>query len=316
MVKCNKRNRGKIWEKPGCLRWLVLAVGLIFHQGLGQDMQQVEGELTAELDGKKATISIFRSGSEVPLLVQNAREGVRPYIHPIVAPDGDGVLTEYRPKHHLHQTGLYWGLKLVNGRDYFMNWEEEYWQKVSAQVLEANGREVRWQTVYHLLDENGRPVLTETQTWSMEDKEGKYVLDLEWKGEAKTEVTMGEFYVGGLFLRMPWTQETTGEVINAEGQRNAEAEGQRATWTDVGMQVEGRDDMAHIAMMDHPANRAFPTPWRVDNELGVGPSIQILGDWKIPENGSELIRYRLLVYTGAIDPAELTREWKEFAGEN
>ena len=32
-----------------------------------------------------------------------------PYLHPIAAPDGKGVVTEFSPEHHKHQTGLYWG---------------------------------------------------------------------------------------------------------------------------------------------------------------------------------------------------------------
>ena len=54
-------------------------------------------------------------------------------------------------------------------------------------------------------------------------------------------------------------------------QRNENAEGKRAMWMDVGMQVEGRDDFAHVAIFDHPQNAEFPQPWRVDGQLGVGP---------------------------------------------
>lgn len=268
--------------------------------------------LIIKQDEQAGTISVYRSGSQERILTQNAKEDFRPYIHPIMAPDGQGVLTEYRPQHHLHQTGLYWGLKQVNGRDYFMNWEGDYWQKVSAKVVEAKGEEVKWQTVYDMRDEKGNTILTETQSWVMQERDGKFLLDLEWRGEAKTDITLGKFYVGGLFLRMPWHEGIRGEVVNAVGQRNNEAEGQRAIWTDVGMQVEGRDDLAHIAIFDHPDNRAFPTPWRVDNELGVGPSIQILGDWKIEEGEAEVIRYRLVVYTGELNNTELTQAWKEF----
>lgn len=89
-----------------------------YGQGLSGTSEE---ELRIEQNEKAGTISIFRSDSNEPILTQHAREDVRPYIHPIVAPDGKGSLTEYRPKHHLHQTGLYCGLKLVNGRDYFMN---------------------------------------------------------------------------------------------------------------------------------------------------------------------------------------------------
>ncbi len=41
-------------------------------------------------------------------------------------------------------------------------------------------------------------------------------------------------------------------------QKNLNAEGQRAMWTDVGLQVEGRDDLAHVAIFDHPENKGIP----------------------------------------------------------
>ena len=66
--------------------------------------------LRVEHDKVAGTISVFRTTSDEPILTQNAKVDFRPYIHPIVAPDGDGVLTEYSPGHHKHQTGLYWGI--------------------------------------------------------------------------------------------------------------------------------------------------------------------------------------------------------------
>ena len=118
-------------------------------------------------DAAAGTIKVFRSGEDDPILTQNARPDFRPYIHPIVAPDGRGVLTEYQPAHHLHQTGLYWGFTQVNGRDYFHHPEGTHWRRVSALILKPNSTptdlNVRWQTVYDLLDEAGEPILRETQ---------------------------------------------------------------------------------------------------------------------------------------------------------
>lgn len=268
--------------------------------------------LHIEQDKTAATISIYRDKAKEPILTQVVKMDERPYIHPIIAPDGKGVLTEYRPSHHLHQTGIYWGLKLVNGRDYFMKWQNDYWRGVSASVIEGKGKQVKWQTVYDMLDEKGNTIMVETQNWTMQYYAGKYVLDIEWKGKANMDVTMGKFYVGGLFVRMPWVKGTIGEIINSTGQRNMEIEAQRAIWSDVGIKVDGRDDFAHIAIFDHPNNKAFPTPWRVDTQLGLGPSRQILGDWKIAKGDTEVIRYRILVYTGELNNAELTRSWKDF----
>ena len=295
---------------------IVLIVLIVLSGGNPRgDEQKDVPILTVQQDQNAGTIAVFGDNHQVPLLTQNAKPNIRPYIHPILAPDGKGILTEFSPAHHKHQTGLYWGLKQVNGRDYFMNWQGDYWRRISARVLEGKGRRVKWQVVYELLDEKASAILRETQNWSMQETDGKFLLDLEWRGEARINITLGKFYVGGLFLRMPWREGIPGDVINADGKRNREAEGQRAIWNDIGIRIDGREDPAHIAILDHPDNADFPVPWRVDNELGIGPSRQILGDWHIREGETEVIRYRLIVYTGAFSEAAITRLWKEYSGE-
>lgn len=264
-------------------------------------------------DEKSSKFEVSRQNGSQPILTQVALPHERPYIHPVLAPDGNGIMTEYRPAHHPHQTGIFWGLKLVNGRDFFMKWQGDYYRRVSARVLRPAGEQVKWQTVYDMLDEKGEVVITETHTWSMQATADKYLLDLSWQGKAQKDVTMGKYYVGGLFVRMPWHLGVKGEVVNDVGQRNGASEAKPARWTDVGIQLDGRDDLAHIAIFDHPKNNGFPTSWRVDNQLGMGPSRQITGDWKIDEGKTERFRYRLIVYTGQLDPMRLTHEWESFA---
>ena len=129
--------------------------------------------LTLRQDDATNTISVYRENDKEAILTQNARPDFRPYLHPIVAPDGKGLLTEYSPGHHKHQTGLYWGLKQVNGRDYFHNPGAGFWRKVSSAVLVPKGEEVKWTTVYQLLDAEGKPVMNETQVWTMRDSDGR-----------------------------------------------------------------------------------------------------------------------------------------------
>lgn len=265
-------------------------------------------------DKTAQTLAVYRPGSATPILTQVIKADFRPFLHPIVAPDGKGVLTEYSPGHHKHQTGLYWGITRVNGRDYFHHPQGDYWRKVSAKILEAKGTTVRWQTVYDLLDSTGRAVLTETQNWSMREQNGRYLLDLEWNGEAHTDVTIGKYDYGGLFLRMPWTKGIAGEVVNAARQRNEKAEGQAAPWVDVGMQVAGRSDWAHVAIFDHPQNRNYPTPWRVDGQLGVGPARARKGDYIIKKGTTEILKHQLVVYTGTLNDVELNKTFGEFTG--
>ena len=54
-------------------------------------------------------------------------------------------------------------------------------------------------------------------------------------------------------------------------------------WIDVGMQVPGRDDLAHVAIFEHPDNMNYPQAWRVDDQLGVGSARTRTADWTIPQ---------------------------------
>jgi Methane oxygenase PmoA len=270
--------------------------------------------LRAEQDEASQTIKIYGGQGKDPLVTVNVRRDARPYLHPIVAPDGRGIMTEYRPPHHLHQTGIFWGFKYINNRDFFMKWEGENYRRVSAKVVRATGPRVQWRTVYDLLDESGKTVLTETQNWSMQSSGDKYILDLDWHGEARADIVFGQIYVGGLFIRVPWHPGDRAEAVNANGQRDKDTEQQHASWIDVGIQVEGRNDLAHIAVFDYPDNPGFPTPWRVDSQYGFGPNTEAVEN-RLGKGKMRNYRYRLIAYGGTLDPTAMSRAWKEFVKE-
>jgi hypothetical protein len=313
---CSIHLKGNMPNERLLTRTLVLLFGIISigYSSFAQKKQHA-ASLQIRRDAADTSMAVFRKNSKEPILTQIIKKEERPYIHPIVAPDGKGVITEFRPGHHMHQTGIFWGLKLVNGRDNFMNYKNDYWRFISATITQEKGDRVKWQTVYETIDSAGDAVMIETQNWIMRDFGSYYILDFEWKGEAKVDVVMGKFYVGGLFVRMPWKPGYVGEIFNAAGQKNREIEAQRAIWADVGIITPGRDDRAHMAIFDHPDNKAFPTPWRYDSQLGLGPSRQIMGDWGIPKGNTEVIRYRIMIYTGELNSKTLTEAWKKFVIE-
>ncbi len=272
--------------------------------------------LTLRQDASTHTISVYRDNVVAPILTQNAKPDFRPYLHPIVSPDGKSVLTEFSPGHHKHQTGIYWGLTRVNGRDYFHNPANGYWRRVSSEILAEHGSTVKWSTLYHMLDAAGQPIMAETQTWTMRDSGDRYLLDLEWKGEGLVDITVAKYEYGGLFVRMPWRAGMEGAVVNSNRQQNKRATGERALWVDIGLKLEGRTDQAHIAVFDHPKNSDYPLPWRVDGQMGVGPSRAISGDWSIAKGKTETIRHQLVVYTGELNDLKMTESWKAYTGQN
>ena len=328
------------------LSLLLLSLWACTNDATSSDPKSLATETQSIFTAKQIDdqIIIFEKGSDKAIVTQNAKPNHRPYLHPILTPNSTAELTQYSPGHHKHQTGVYWGFTRVNGigateeelkkwfynkdkpkeirnkigRDFFHHPEGTHWKKISTSVIIPEGEKVRWQTVYHMLDENGNALLEETQVWTFdESRKEKYLLELEWKGKAlNDDVTINKFDYGGLFVRMPWQKDIAGEAINAARQRNEKAEGQRAMWVDIGMEIDGLEDRGHIAIFDHPDNPGFPNHWRVDGQLGVGPIHAKQNDWTIKKGESITFRHQLVAYEGTHSDVEMNELWADFVGDH
>ena len=272
---------------------------------------------------QKATpdrVEIFRSEQKAPILVQHSKADTRAYIHPIVAPDGNGILTEDTPSHHPWQHGLYVGLNEVNGVGF---WTEGLQKRRKDQDgtfhpepisnTDVHNNTATWTVTSEWRDPNGAPMLTETQAWTFTNQGDTYDIDIIWSLTASIDLTFGEYAYGGLFLRMPYKKDLGGEAINSEGQINRDAEGQRGQWVSVSIPIEGRTDWAGIAMMDHPTNPEHPNPWRVDGQLGIVPSRCIAGPWTLAQGETTASKYRLFVFCGRTDISRIKENWANFS---
>lgn len=273
----------------------------------------IEAKNTLSIKKNNDNLEVFLDGVSEPLIIQNAKDGFRPYLHPIKGPNGNGVFTQYSPGHHKHQTGLYWGLTRVNGRDYFHNPSSKYWRKKSSNIIKNLGDSVEWETIYEMLNNEGEALMIETQSWSMSvSKRGEIILDLVWKGYANEKITVSKYNYGGLFLRMPWKRNIKAETINSEGDKNQTGEGKRANWIDIGMEISGLDELGRIVIYDHPSNDGFPNQWRIDGQFGIGPASARRGDWEIKKGDHKIFKHRLIVYSGKHDKPLVNQQWKEW----
>jgi hypothetical protein len=267
-----------------------------------------------------ARIALYRAEQSAPLLVQNAAPHKRPFIHPIMAPDGAGELTENEPGHHLWQHGLYVGLNDVNGYGFWTeglsgNAKDGTFHPQPVATPQIENHRAAWQVVTDWQTPDGELLLTETQDWTLQDRTSTLALDVRWTLRAKVALRFGRYAYGGLFLRMPWRRETHGEILTSEGATTVEsAEGQRARWVAIAMPIPGRENgPVGFTFFDHPANAEFPNPWRVDNNLGIVPSRCIAGEWQLAAGESLSNRYRLLAFTGSIERDFVEEQWRIFA---
>jgi len=267
------------------------------------------------------SLALFRPGLTPALLTQRATPDRRPFIHPILAPDGVGELTENEPGHHLWQHGLYTGLNDVNGVGFWtegLNNSRERDGTFRPEPLAppvVAGSRAGWGVVTGWRSPDSQPMLTETQKWSLEDRGDSLALDLEWELRAATDLRFGKYSYGGLFLRMPWRAEAGADLLSSEGAVSPDdAEGKRARWIALAMPIPGRaSGAAGIAILDHPSNPEHPAPWRVDDNYGIVPSRCIAGEWRLPREETARSRYRVFVFVGGISRAAVEAEWRQFA---
>jgi len=281
-------------------------------------MSMTGNSMRVELEGDR--ILVFRAGHAEPSLVQSAAPDQRPFIHPIVAPDGRGILTEDAPAHHPWQHGLFVGMNDVNGAGFWLEGLREAQRAADGTFHprplaspKADGAGARWSVETEWRAPGGAPLLDETQAWRLVDERATLALDMEWTLRARTDLRFGEYAYGGLFLRMPYRREWGGEALNSESQDATGAEGQRARWVAVSMPVEGRPDAAGLAILDHPSNPDHPVPWRVDSQLGICPSRSIAGAWQLAAGEATSSRYRVLAFTGPIQEPWVESQWQAFA---
>lgn len=265
-------------------------------------------------------IQILTDEPSLPVLVQHASVGRRPYIHPLKAPDGKGCLTENEPWHHLWQHGVYTGLHGVNQWDF---WTEGLSRNGLAQdgtfhpaPLAApmmHGDRVSWLVETTWKSPAGHPVLIERQRWTFRHRGDFCLLDMDWRIEAQQDIQFQQCPYGGLFVRMPFRAEIGAGMLDSEGRGREEAEGQRSRWAAVSMPLAGRDGEAGIAVLDHPGNACHPVPWRVDRQFGLSPSRCILGAWSLDAGEAVHECYRLFIFCGTVSRDAVDAQWRAYA---
>ena len=158
--------------------WPSLLTGLTASQTSAASLRVTSNDATGAL-------TVTRTGRRAPILMHRAPTTSEPFVATVAAPEGTQVVSPA-----LDGRGIAFAIGTVNGIDSAPA-STSRWQRRSTTVLGASGSEVRWQTVYDLSDAAGNVLLVDTRRWTMREKDGRFEIDLEWRGEASVDVTLG-----------------------------------------------------------------------------------------------------------------------------
>ncbi len=264
----------------------------------------------------------------VDALTYRHTAGRRPYLHPVYAPGGGPCLTQDRPTDHPWQHGIFVGLHGVNGLDFWVEHRAPPEERgevrcVGITDLRADDRTAFWTALNEWRDPAGDLVLEEAHSLCVHRPESPdyYEVDFTWALTGAVPVTIQRDDYGGLSVRLVFHPQHA--HLNANRQEGETCAAQRAAWCDVSAPFDGSPDWSGddllagawngVTVLDHPANKGFPTPWRVDRQGLINPSPSLLGDWRLEPGEDQVFRYRLVVHRGAGQFDLLQARWEQFA---
>ena len=207
---------------------------------------------------------------------------VAPYLYPVVGPNGENVTRHFpmkagmpgeEPDHPWHRS-IRFSHSDVNGFNFWWAPGKEragHTAEIKLEKVEKLTSGKTGEVVFtNLWLGDGALVLREKVRLAFVPLANRQTLmdyDIELQASDKA-VTFGDKRDGGLLVRVAGTMKVEdekgnrfdGTIVNSRGDRNVDAWGKRAEWTDYhGPDASGK--VVGIAMFDHPSNLRFPTHW-------------------------------------------------------
>lgn len=288
---------------------------------LRQNNQMVMQYNVAEVFPPDTVSSIFRRSA---------------FIHPLWSPSGN-VMTRINPPDHWHHVGIwnpwtkthfeghstdFWNLNEGQGTVRFAGFNS----LISGPVF--GGFKVRQEHVDFQAKGGDKVAMNEVwdvRIWNI----GTYAGVKVWLWDLTTTLNCASAspimleayrYGGGIGYRATeeWNAKNSW-VTTSEGKDRKDADGSRARWCDVGGQF-AQGGTSGILFMSHPANREFPEPMRVwpENTNGRGDVFFEFcpirdKSWELKSGNDYVLKYRMLVYDGKINPQMAERIWNDFS---
>jgi len=127
-------------------------------------------------------------------------------------------------------------------------------------------------------------------------------------------------YGGGIGFRATeqWTKNTS-SILTSQGKTRKDADSTRARWCDVNGTSGKEGDFSGIVFLSHKSNRQHPEPMRIwpEDMLERGDVFfqfcpVIHHNWYIEPEKEYVLRYRMIVYNGKMDPKTAELLWKNY----
>ena len=245
-----------------------------------------------------------------------------PFFYPVNGPISGGSTTSMRNGTYPHQSSLFFGCDRVNGGNY---WQEGLNRgqivSVGARIIEAKGERVviEDECIWKRPDAPA-PIIDRRKITISSPSKNLYFIDFDVEMEMLIDVTILKTNHSLFSARVDPDLTVTqgGTMINSEGKTGEKGTfGVGSAWIDCyGQRKTGVEG---IAIMQHPSNRWYPSPWFTRDYGFMSPTPMY---WPEDDKATNLkkgetikLRYRVVVHGGNTTEAGIANLFEQYKNE-
>jgi hypothetical protein len=293
----------------------VLAFAIAFALGAIPSARLASQEVSARLD--KDQVQVFIAGRLFTCYKFNKAQKY-PYFWPINGPASGKSITTETSEPYPHHHSLFFGCDRVNGGNY---WQEsnEQGQIVSLgpELVEASGQRAIFTDRCLWQQPGKKPIILDQRRIAITaPSETIRFIDFEITLDPLTEIHILKTNHALFSARvMPELSVTSGgTLVNAEGKTGEKGTwGVASPWCDYSGTRDGVTE--GIAILQHPANRWFPSKWFTRDYGFFSPTPMFwLEDDRLdlPKGETLTLRYRVVIHAGDAKAANIDGLFEQY----
>ncbi|MCL4637798.1 MAG: PmoA family protein [Olivibacter sp.] len=255
------------------------------------------------------------------------------FIHPLNTLSGK-TLTRIQPSDHYHHFGLWnpWTRIAYKGKVYDL-WnigdKQGTIRSQGVEEIKSKGKTIGFKAKHaHIIfPQSEKEVQILDESWEahispIDDKRYSCDLTSTLQVVGQDTVVLKAYRYAGLGFRAneQWTNKNS-KIITSEGNDRKTADGSLARWVIAEGDLDGSS--AGLLFLSSPENYNHPEPIRVwpeqenkgRGDVFVNFSPTKNKDWVLVPGKKYILRYRLIVFDGEMEPTEAEKFWEKFTGQ-
>jgi hypothetical protein len=246
----------------------------------------------------------------------------RPFWYPVIGPSGRSLTRmghPEAPESHSHHNSIWIAHNDVNGVSF---WADHGGGRIVHQRIDLyedgpHGASMITANAWQAPD--GRTLLLDRRRASVEVQTGGQwclYVDLQLEAPPGRPVTLGSTPFGLIAVRMAKTigvHDGGGRILDSEGRLNEkEIFRKPARWVDYSGPITNTAREG-IALLDHPSNPSFPTPFHVRDDGWMGAALTYQRPLTIVPGKPLRLRYAIWIHANVVRRDEVDKQWQAFA---